>query len=68
MAPATAQAALEVLWLAMIELAETSNDGIVSHHRQRSLTQTRRIASLAADLSVLANGAVILARHAEAKR
>ena len=68
MAPATARAALEALWLAMVELTEASNDCAVASHRRRSLKQARELLRAADDLSALAHAAAVLARLAEARR
>lgn len=63
MESATAKKALGTIWLAMIELAEASNDHVVALQRRQSVRDTRKIASFAEDLSTLARSAVVLARH-----
>lgn len=68
MAPTTARAALEPLWLAVIELAEACNDRIVAGHRRRALRQAREIANLSSELAGLTHAAAILARHADTRR
>jgi hypothetical protein len=66
MAPATAQAALEALWLAMVELAEISNDRVVASHQRPSLKHARELVRACDDLAALAHAAAVLARHAGA--
>jgi hypothetical protein len=64
-APATARAALDHLWCAMVELAESGNAAVIAHQRKPNLKGTRRIAAAAADLALLSQAAAALARHSE---
>jgi len=61
--PDTARCACEAVWLAMIELAETVNDGVVAQQRDMDATLSDTISGLAGDLATLANSASVLARY-----
>lgn len=61
--PDTARSACEAAWLAMIELAETVNDGVVAQQRDMDATLSDTISGLAGDLATLANTASVLARY-----
>lgn len=66
MAPDVARDAAEALWLGMVELAETTNDLVVSQQPNAHAADAQRIATCASDLAVLATAASVLARHAAA--
>jgi hypothetical protein len=61
--PDTARSACEAVWLAMIELAETVNDGVVARQRDMNATASDTISGLTGDLATLANAASVLARY-----
>lgn len=62
-APETARSACEALWLAMVELAETANQEVVSEQRSAHAMEAANIAAMASDLAALAAAAGVLARH-----
>lgn len=61
-APETARAATEVLWQAMVELAEAGNDRVVQTQASGDASDAAAIATIAADLATLTHAAAILAR------
>jgi hypothetical protein len=63
----TAHAALEHIWRAMVELAESGNDAVVDGQRTPTVNVIRRITDGATDLATLAHAAAALARHCGAK-
>lgn len=58
-----ARRACEALWLAMIDLAETANDEVITQQRSASAAAADGIATAALHLATLANAASVLARY-----
>lgn len=63
----TARAALEHVWRAMVELAESGNDAVVDGQRRPTVKVIRGITDAATDLATLAHAAAALARYSGAK-
>ncbi len=63
-APASAYVALEALWQVMVELAEATNDEIVSNQRAPAALAANTIVQYSSDLVDIARSATILVRLA----
>lgn len=62
---AAAKAALEAIWVCMVELAEEGNDLVVASQLAADPESAKRIASRAADMNALAGAAIVLARRSD---